>query len=88
MVRVTSCHLVGGELHEHIQSVKWINPSDSKAGQTSRAGMVEFIEKGNRAVVGEGSQQVEVGVVNATPKYIRTHADGEWTNNLLALPRY
>ena len=31
---------------------------------------------------------VKVGVVDATPPYLRTHADGVWTDNLLALPRY
>lgn len=80
--------MVGGELHEHIAEGKWTNPSTGSTGQTSRAGMVEFIEGGNRAVVGQGAKQVEVGVVNASPKYIRTHADGRWTNNLLALPTY
>lgn len=36
----------------------------------------------------EGGNTVRVGVVNATPKYIRTYADGTWTDNLLALPRF
>jgi hypothetical protein len=88
MVRITDCHLVGGERHEHIASVRWIDPADSKTGESTRAAMVEYIEKNGRAVVGEGVQQVEVGVVDASPKYIRTYADETWTNNLLALPRY
>ncbi|MGW6174348.1 DUF3892 domain-containing protein [Arthrobacter sp. NPDC055138] len=40
--------------------------------------------------VGTGSSKVEVGVVhpeNAAP-YLRTYADREWNNNLLALPRF
>lgn len=88
MVRVTARHMVGGEQHEHIASVRWTNPSNGDTGQSTRASMVTFIEDGNRAVVGEGVQQVEVGVVEASPKYIRTYADKQWTNNLLALPRY
>ncbi|MEO8293806.1 MAG: DUF3892 domain-containing protein [Actinomycetota bacterium] len=80
-----------GTLHEHIASVRWIDPGDNKTGESSRAGMVEFVEvKKGRAVVGTGKEQVEVGVVDPSPKpkYIRTHADGKWTNNLLSLPRY
>jgi hypothetical protein len=89
MVRITTVHMAGGEKHEHIESVKWIDPADSKTGSSTRAQMVEYIEaKKGRAVVGEGMQRVGVGVVDATPKYIRTYADGNWTNNLLALPRY
>jgi hypothetical protein len=89
MVRITACHMTGGESHEHIASVRWIDRADAKTGESTRAAMVEFLEtKNGRAVVGEGVQQVEVGVVDAFPKYIRTYADGKWTNNLLALPRY
>jgi uncharacterized protein DUF3892 len=33
--------------------------------------------------------RVDVGVVTPTDgsKYLRTYADGKWTDNLLALPR-
>lgn len=32
-------------------------------------------------------RRADVGVVNGpTGKYVRTHRDGQWTNNLLALP--
>jgi hypothetical protein len=27
-----------------------------------------------------------IEVVQATPPYVQTHADGRWSNNLLALP--
>ena len=50
--------------------------------------MVDWIEKGGVAKVTDGRNTVDVGVVNATPKYIRTHADGKPTDNLLYLPRY
>lgn len=89
MVRITAVHMAGGELHEHIAAVRWINPSTKASGESTRSTMVAFIDRDkHRAVVGQGTQQVEVGVVNGTPKYIRTYADEKWTNNLLALPRY
>lgn len=51
--------------------------------------MVDWIETDQgRAVVTDGKNTVNVGVVDTTPKYLRTYADGIWTDNLLALPRY
>jgi len=49
--------------------------------------MVEFINKGNSVYVQAGPD-VRVGVVDATPPYLRTYADGNWNNNLLSLPRF
>lgn len=49
--------------------------------------MIDFIDKGN-AVYVHGSPDAQVGVVRATPPYLRTYADGNWTNNLLSLPHF
>jgi hypothetical protein len=87
-VYITERHMVSGTGHEHIAGVKWENRDTKKTGQSSREAMVEFIEGGRDARVADGSSYVQVGVVDATPKYIRTHADGKWTDNLLALPEY
>ena len=89
MVYVTAVHMEGGTQHEHIASVRWRNPADGKTGQNSRQEMVDWIknEKGD-ARVNDGRNEVQVGVVEAHPPYLRTHADGKWTDNLLALPRY
>ena len=89
MIYITHIHLVGGTQHEHIASVKWRNPGDGKTGESTREAMVIWIrdEKGDARVT-DGVNQVQVGVVNAAPPYIRTHADGKWTDNLLALPRF
>lgn len=88
MVYITAIHLEGGTRHEHIASVKWRQPDTGKQGDSTRAQMVEYLDDGGRAVVTDGRHQVDVHVVDAKPPYIRTHADGRWTNNLLALPRY
>ena len=71
--------------HQHITDVHWSQPG--KTDDCSRAAMVEFINKGN-AVYVKGNPDAQVGVVNATPPYLRTYADGNWTNNLLSLPRF
>lgn len=71
--------------HEHISELKWSQPRES--GSCSRAVMVNFINEGN-AVFVRGTPDAQVGVVNATPPYLRTFADEVWTNNLLSLPRF
>lgn len=89
MVYITAVHMAGGERHEHIESVRWHNPATNETGTATRAAMVSWLRQaGNQAYVSNGNKQVEVGVVEATPPYIRTHADGVWTDNLLALPRF
>jgi hypothetical protein len=71
--------------HEHIAEVRWSQPNET--GECSRSAMVDFINKGN-AVYVQGRPDVQVGVVKTTPPYLRTHADGNWNNNLLSLPRF
>ena len=90
MVMITQIHMNGaGNRHEHIASVKWRNPDTEKTGTSTVAEMVDFIENQKGvAKVTDGHRTVDVGVVDAKPRYIRTHADGVWTDNLLALPRF
>lgn len=50
---------------------------------------MDWIEnKGGVAFVGTGTSRVSVGVVDANPKYRRTHADDKWTNYLSELPEF
>lgn len=89
MIEITAIHMSGGTQHEHIASVKWKNPATDATGQSTREAMVDWLEnKNGEAYVTDGKNTVSVLVVNAKPKYIRTYADGKWTDNLLALPRY
>ena len=70
--------------HEHISDVRWEQATGS--GVCSREAMVKFIDAGNDAWV-RGNPNAQVAVINGPPKYLRTHADNNWTNNLLSLPR-
>ena len=89
MVYITGTHLAGGQRHEHIASVRWRNPSDGMTGQSTREQMVRWIQEDKGiARVSDGVREIMVGVVTANPPYIRTYADGVWTDNLLALPQY
>lgn len=91
-VTITHIHLEGTpEDHQHITSYRWINSSSQATGTTDKPSFVDWIDnKKGTAYVGTGPSQVGVGVIhpdNGNP-YLRTYADGEWNNNLLALPRF
>ena len=88
MVVITARHMAGGVLHEHIAAVRWLDPATSATGTSSREQMVTWLDKGGQASVRDGVHEIAVGVVRAVPSYIRTYADGVWTDNLLALPTY
>jgi Protein of unknown function (DUF3892) len=79
-----------GNTHQHITHLWWINPSTGKTGDNTRAALVDWIEnQDDKAYVDEGGHRVNVYVVTPTTgaKFLRTYADGEWKNNLLALPQ-
>ncbi|MGV0039034.1 DUF3892 domain-containing protein [Mycobacterium colombiense] len=90
-IRIVAVHLSGGFTHQHITWLWWADPTDGSSGNNSRAAIVDWIEGQNgRAYVADPYGDVaDVGVVapSSGPKYLRTHADGVWTDNLLALPR-
>jgi hypothetical protein len=90
-IRITAIRQSGGTGHEHITDLWWTNPASDTAGENTRAEIVEWIEGKNGTAYVEDSRgaRADVGVI--TPqhgwKYLRTYADGRWTDNLLALPR-
>ena len=90
-IRITAIRMSGGSGHEHIARLWWTDPADSSSGDNTRAEIVAWIEnKNGKAYVEDRSgHRVDVSVV--TPrvgsKYLRTYANGVWTDNLLALPR-
>lgn len=71
--------------HSHITDVRW--SQSGKTGTSSRQVMVDHIRGGNPVYV-QGSPDAKVAVVEASPPYLRTVADGYYTNNLLNLPRF
>lgn len=84
----------GGTRHEDIESLRWWQPEDSGRGrvrgEVTPRGLIEWMRRnGGRAkVVDEFGEDLEVRVVEADPPFLRTFVEGEWTDNLLALPRY
>ena len=94
MVEIYQRHMEGGQDHEHIAKVKWVNHANNKYGESTRESMVKWLDdsKENTAYVEDlnGKRKAYVGTVHPTGRlpYIRTYADGKWTNNLLSLPEY
>jgi hypothetical protein len=80
----------GGTGNEHIIRVKG-QSGNGGIFDNSVSEIVQMIESGNYTfVVTHGGKPAEVGVrvSSAGRKYIQTHADGYWNNNLLALPTF
>jgi hypothetical protein len=77
-----------GTGHEHIASVRWVQPGSSSTTESTREQMVTWINGGGEALVTDSRGDVRVGVVKADPPYHRTYADGRLTDNLLSLPRF
>lgn len=90
-VQITHIRLAGGTGHEHIVRYKWRGIESGKVGESDKPSMVAWIElKKGAAYVGVGASRVNVKVVrpSAGQPYLRTYADGKWTNNLLSLPHF
>ena len=77
-----------GSGHEHIVEIRWLNCNDSTSNTMSTASAVEYIQAKSTLHVAGPDGAIGVGVVDATPPYLRTIANGKYTDNLLALPRY
>ncbi len=91
LIQVTAVHMVGGYEHQHIVKMRWRNTTTAVTGEVTRAEMVTYVrDKPNTAYCSDanGQNAAYLQVVNATPSYVRTFADGKWSNNLLSLPRY
>lgn len=91
MIYVIAVHMEPSNAsdHEHIAEVQWQEPTKNELGYSSRETMVRWImDEGGDARVRDNQGEVQVGVVEANPPYLRTYADNRFTDNLLSLPRY
>lgn len=86
--RITHKRLSGGSTHEHIVAVAYLTDGVKYSATTPE--MVRFIEGGGVAYTLVNSKRADVGVKTSSSgrKYLQTHADGYWNNNLLALPDF
>jgi hypothetical protein len=75
--------------HEAISRFGWIADGDTVTKHSNMAQMVEFVSnKANHAYVKNDGETAYcyVNVSAAGNKFIQTWADGDWRDNLLALP--
>ena len=90
-VQITHVRLSsGGSTHEHITDYRSRSLDDGEVNSSSKPTMVDWIQNQGKAYVGNGASRVSVGVVKPAhgQPYRRTYAHGQWTNNLLSLPRF
>lgn len=76
---------------DEIVRYRWTNISTGTTGESDKPTMVVWVgNKENSAYVGSGTNRVLVGVVRPAhgQPYLRTHVDGNWTNNLVNLPTF
>jgi len=82
---ITHRRMSGGSDHEHISRVK------GPGFDYSVPDVVAMIEGGQDSFYvssGGKSPAVSARISPTGRKFIQTHADGDWNNNLLALPTY
>lgn len=91
-VRITCISKSGGDHenpHTAITSLGWINEATSETGNSTRLEMYDWIKNrsGYAYVRDSQNNQVRVGTAETDrgTKYVRTHRDKVWTDNLLAL---
>jgi hypothetical protein len=92
-IRVTCISKSGGyhaDPHHAISHLGWVNEQTGETGQSTRLAVYEWIkdQSGIAYVQNTNGDRARVGTRehgNGT-KYLQTHADQVWTDNLLALP--
>lgn len=90
MIYITAVRPSTATDYKGITDYRWLESDSGKAGTNSRAAMVTYLEKdGNEArVAGEDGPSFVAVHEEAGTKYLRTHADKSWNNNLSALPKF
>jgi len=88
MLYITAVHMDKGEDHSHISKVKLWDDVKGKTIELAVWEVMLHIRLEQSVFVKNGSSKIPVVVVDETPPYIRTKADGIYTDNLLELPRY
>ncbi|WP_062135500.1 DUF3892 domain-containing protein [Demequina aestuarii] len=79
-----------GRTESAIIRYRWKSLEDNATGDNDKPSMVKWVDERGVAYVGSGANRVSVGTVHPSgaEAYLRTYADGAWTNNLLSLPTF
>jgi hypothetical protein len=87
-VYVTAITPASTQQHAHIAGIRWLDAGNSTSKTMSTAEAIDWLRRGNRLLVAGETGAIDVRIVEATPPYLRTVADGTDTDNLLMLPRF
>ena len=92
-IQITAVRFSGyGKTHEAISNLRYVDPQTRQTSDVTKPALVAWLDQStsNQAVVSDGRRTVYVGTVHPQygQAYVRTHADGAWTDNLLALPTF
>ncbi len=90
-IQITNVRFSGNDkTHETIVRYKWRDDTNGNVSDSDKPTTVGYLDRGIGAYVGTGANRVEVAVVRESGKqpFLRTHADGKWTNNLVNLPTF
>lgn len=79
-----------GRHHSHIVEIRATNHDTGAIVRGTRQQWVDAVKDGVKAYVRDKYGNVAYLRVNhvGTTEYVQTYADGKWTDNLLALPRF
>lgn len=90
-IKCTGRRMSGGNEHEHISHLRWVQDGTGSQGINTIAEMIAYVDKqGNQSVYctdkyGGSLAYVQIAT-HGSLRYLRTVADNRWTNNLLELP--
>lgn len=93
-VRITAIRKDNGNHtnpNEAISMYRWVNELNGRTGDSTRQAMVQWMEnEKGAAYVSTGNSKVwcYVNVSARGVKFLQTHADNRWSNNLLSLPEF
>jgi|GEM_PF-1361078 len=87
--KILRVHFEGGSEHHHISKVEYEDQETLEKIDISTVEMIKFIKESScKVFVQVDEEKVEVHVINAEPKYLRTKANGIETDNLLNLETF
>ena len=88
--RITGIRKPGGasNAHEAISHYRWIQDGTSISVITDRETVVGWADAGLSFYVSDGANIAYCGVRESSrgTRFLQTHSDGKWNDNLLALP--
>jgi len=90
MIQLTAIRLEDGIEHKDIESFQWHELHGSPETQeSSLETLLKFMERSpNKVLIRSGNKAIEVRVVDGKKPYVQAFVNGQFTDDLLELPRF